>query len=47
MWSIIANWLSAPLKTSGNAFEWFLFVGLLLACLYLWGVIGRDWEALA
>jgi hypothetical protein len=47
MLQYISDWLASPLKTSGNAGDWFLFVGLLLASIYLWKIIARDFDSLA
>lgn len=40
----ISAWLSSPLKQDGSAVQWFLFVGLILVSIYMWRVIGRDWQ---
>ena len=44
MWGQLAAWLKQPYNEQGNAAQWFAFVGLLLASLYIWHMIARDWQ---
>lgn len=46
MWDDLAKFLSQPLDEEGNALHWFAFVGLLLAFVWLWHMIARDWQRL-
>lgn len=46
MWNSIAAWLNQPFNNQGNAAQWFAFVGLILASLYIWHAIARDWQKL-
>lgn len=38
----LTNWLSRPFNQDQNAWHWFLFVGLIVIALVLWGTILRD-----
>jgi hypothetical protein len=38
----LTDWLSKPFNTDQNAYHWFLFVGLILIALILWGTIIKD-----
>jgi hypothetical protein len=38
----LTQWLSQPFSAEQNAFRWFLFVGLIVIALILWGTILRD-----
>lgn len=38
----LTSWLAQPFNTGQDAFKWFLFIGLILIALMLWGVILRD-----
>lgn len=35
----ITGWLQHPFQTGGSAFNWFLFVGLLIIISWMWHVI--------
>jgi hypothetical protein len=35
----VMGWFQHPFMTSGSAFNWFLFVGLLIVISWLWHVI--------
>jgi hypothetical protein len=36
------NWLSRPFAEDQSATRWFMFVGLILVSLVMWGVIIHD-----
>jgi len=38
----LTQWLSQPYNSGQSAWGWFLFVGLILIALVLWGTILRD-----
>jgi hypothetical protein len=38
----LTHWLSQPFNQSQDAFSWFLFVGLIVIALTLWGIILND-----
>jgi hypothetical protein len=38
----LTDWLKKPFNSEQDAFKWFLFIGLILIALMLWGVILRD-----
>ena len=38
----LTTWLSQPFAANQSAGRWFLFVGLILIALILWGTILRD-----
>jgi hypothetical protein len=36
------RWIKQPYNPNGTAVDWFLFIGLMLACVFLWSrVINR------
>lgn len=35
----IVNWLQHPFNTQGSAFNWVLFVGLLICAAFLWQTV--------
>lgn len=35
----VMDWFQHPFQTSGSAYNWFLFVGLLIVIGWLWHVI--------
>jgi hypothetical protein len=47
MFKVISDWLAQPFRSNGSAKDWFLFVGLLLAFVWVWKMIGNDWESLS
>lgn len=47
MWDNLAAWLKQPLDTQGDALHWFYFVGFILASLWAWRMIARDWQRVA
>jgi hypothetical protein len=38
----LTEWLSEPFNQGQSAFKWFLFVGLIVTALIMWGVIIKD-----
>ena len=38
----LTNWLKQPFSSDQNAYKWFLFVGLIIVALTLWGIILKD-----
>jgi hypothetical protein len=38
----LTAWLKQPFSANQDAFKWFLFIGLILVALILWGTILRD-----
>lgn len=38
----LTNWLAKPFNVDQDALRWFLFVGLIVIALVLWGTILRD-----
>lgn len=41
----ILNWFNQPFTSNMNAFRWFLFIGLLVVIVALWGIIMKHLEA--
>jgi hypothetical protein len=39
MWSDVTAWLKSPFNSSGSAFNWVLFVGLLLIAAWMWNTV--------
>lgn len=37
--SSVMKWFQHPFTTEGSAFDWFLFVGLLIVIAGLWNII--------
>ena len=35
----VMKWFQHPFQTGGSAYDWFLFVGLLIVISWLWHVI--------
>ena len=35
----VMGWFQHPFQTGGSAFNWFLFVGLLIVISWMWNVI--------
>jgi hypothetical protein len=38
----LTTWLKQPFDQNQSAFRWFLFIGLIIVALILWGVILKD-----
>lgn len=38
----LTQWLAKPFNQDQSAFRWFLFVGLIVVALILWGQILKD-----
>jgi len=38
----LTQWLAQPFDQNQNAYRWFLFIGLIVVALALWGVILHD-----
>ena len=38
----LTQWLSSPTIGNQSPGQWFMFVGLILIALLLWGIILRD-----
>ena len=38
----LTDWLAQPFNQGQSAFKWFLFVGLIVIALILWGQIIKD-----
>jgi len=38
----LTQWLAQPFNAGQSAFKWFLFIGLILIGLILWGQILND-----
>ena len=38
----LTDWLQKPFSQDQSALKWFLFVGLIVVALILWGQILRD-----
>ncbi len=41
MLSTFQSWLARPFSTDQDALHWFLFVGLILVTMILWGMVLR------
>jgi hypothetical protein len=39
MWQSIVDWYKQPFRTGGSAFNWVLFVGLLIVAVWFWHII--------
>jgi len=40
----LTQWLAQPFNSSQSAIGWFLFVGLIVVALILWGQIIKDFR---
>ena len=38
----LTQWLAKPFSEDQSAFRWFLFVGLIVVALILWGQVLKD-----
>jgi len=38
----LTTWLARPFNADQSAFAWFLFIGLIVVALILWGQILKD-----
>jgi hypothetical protein len=38
----LTTWLAKPFNQDQSAFKWFLFIGLIVVALLLWGQILKD-----
>lgn len=38
----VTQWLAQPFSQDQSAYRWFLFTGLIVVALILWGTILRD-----
>jgi hypothetical protein len=38
----LTTWLAQPFSQDQSAYRWFLFTGLIVVALILWGTILRD-----
>lgn len=39
LFGAIQNWVRTPFSTSGSAFNWVLFVGLLVVAAFMWQLV--------
>lgn len=39
MWSSILAWIKQPYNSQGTAFNWVLFVGLIIIAVWLWNSV--------
>lgn len=37
--SDIINWFAHPFRTDGSAFNWLMFVGLLMIIAWFWNIV--------
>lgn len=42
MWEHFHEFMARPFRSEMDAFDWFMFVGLLVVIMILWGIILRH-----
>lgn len=42
LFGAVLDWMAHPFNTTGSAFNWVLFVGLMIVAIWFWQVILLD-----